>query len=252
MRARIRRGRLAWVIAAALAVVAAAVVTVVAVLDEPARPHICGCKPPPDTGGIEGVLRGWQDAAAHRDVQDAWRLLTPEAQRRYGTPQRLRPELPRIAPAPRAPARWTLIDEITQGRGTPSEFLYLLVEKRTLRPAGAVVVHSLADGAVDGRIDPMPAATVRILEPEARTKVGARPLMRAATSSPPAYVAVQAGGVAHGSVGGTRRPDGRDDPFGEPLRPGAALIVAVQTDGNGHFAYGTVRVTVRRPTRSAR
>jgi hypothetical protein len=121
----------------------------------------------------------------------------------------------------------------------------VLVEKRTLRPAGAVVVHSLADGAADGRVDPAPAATVRILEPVARAKVGARPPMRAATGRPPVYVAVQAGGVTRGTVGAIRRPDGRDDSFGEPLHPGPALIVAVQTDANGRFSYGSVLVTVR-------
>lgn len=240
-----RRGRLPWVIAAVLIVVAGAAVTVVTVLDEPARPHICGCKPPPDTSGIEGVPRGWQDAAAHRDAGKAWRLLTPESQRRYGSPRGLRAALARIAPDPHGPAKWTLVDRITQGRGTPSAFLYLLVEKRTLRPAGAVVVHSRADGSADGRVDPAPAATVRILEPAARAKLDARPAMRAATGRPPAYVAVQAGGVTFGAVGEIRRPDGRDEPFDEPLRPGPALIVAVESGADGRFAYGSVRVTVR-------
>lgn len=240
-----RRGRLPWVIAAVLIVVAGAVVTVVTVLDEPARPHICSCKPPPDTSGLERVPRAWQEAAAHRDAQAAWRLLTPEAQRRYGSPRGLRTKLARLAPDPRAPAKWTLVDEITQGRGTPSAFLYLLVEKRTLRPAGAVVVHSRADGSADGRVDPVPGATVRILEPAARAKLDARPTMRAATGSPPAYVAVQADGLTHGTVGAIRRPDGRDETFSEPLRPGPALIVAVEVGADGRFAYGSVRVTIR-------
>ncbi|MER6809735.1 hypothetical protein ABT299_10680 [Spirillospora sp. NPDC000708] len=240
-----RRGRLPWVIAAVLIVVAGAVVTVVAVLDEPARTHICGCKPPPDTSGLDRVPRDWQEAAAHRDAQAAWRLLTPEAQRRYGSPRGLRTKLGRLAPDPHGSAKWTLVDEITQGRGTPSAFLYLLVEKRTLRPAGAVVVHSRADGSADGRIDPVAGATVRILEPAARAKLDARPAMRVATGRPLAYVAVQPGGLTHGTVGAIRGPDGRDEAFHEPLRPGPALIVAVQADADGRFAYGSVRVTIR-------
>ncbi|QKG23241.1 hypothetical protein [Actinomadura verrucosospora] len=241
----LRRSRLPWVIAAALAVVAGIAVLLVAVLDEPARPHYCSCRPPPDTSAVEQVPRDWQAAAAHRDAQAAWRLLTPEAQRRYGTPGRLRSALARIAPDPRGPAEWRLVDTVTQGRGTPSTFLYLLVEKRTLRPAGAVVVHSMAAGAADGRVDPAPAATVRIVEPAAHAKLGDRPPMRAATADPPVYVAVQAGRVTFGTAGAIRGPDGRDAPFTEPLRPGPTLIVAVRNDGNGRFAYGSVRVTIR-------
>ncbi|MBO2456002.1 hypothetical protein [Actinomadura violacea] len=241
----LRRSRLPWVIAAALAVVAAAAVLVVAVLDEPARPHYCSCKPPPDTSAVKEVPRDWQAAAKHRDAAAAWRLLTPDAQRRYGTPGRLRAALARIAPDPRGPAEWRLVDMVTQGRGTPSAFLYLLVEKRTLRPAGAVVVHSMAAGGADGRVDPAPAATVRILEPAAHAKLGDRPPMRAATADPPEYVAVQAGRLTSGTAGAIRGPDGRDKPFFEPLHPGPTLIVAVQSDGNGRFTWGSVKVTIR-------
>ncbi|MEU5994659.1 hypothetical protein ABZ806_37270 [Spirillospora sp. NPDC047418] len=240
----LRRSRLPWVIIAALAVVAGTAVLLVAVLDEPAHPHYCSCKPPPDTSAVKEVPREWQHAAAHRDAQAAWRLLTPEARRSYGSPGRLAAALARITPDPRGPAEWRLVGTVTQGRGTPSAFLYLLVEKRTLRPAGAVVVHSMAAGGPDGRVDPAPAATVRILEPAAHAKLGDRPPMRAATADPPAYVAVQAGRLTPGATGAIRGPDGRDEPFGEPLRPGPTLIVAVQSDGNGRFAYGTVKVTI--------
>ena len=238
-----RRWLLGAILAGAVAV-AGAVAAAVVVLAEPARPRECGCALPPDTSGISGVPRAWQAAVARRDAGTAWRLLTPEAQRRYGSVKGLRGALPRLAPDPRGSAGWRLVRQVTQGRGTPSRFLYLLVEKRSLRPAGAVVVHSMADGSADGRVDPAPAATVRILEPAARATVDARPRLRAATGNPPAYVVLRRDGETLGAVGSIRGADGWDTPFHKALKPGPALIVAVEADG-GRLAYGSVRVTIR-------
>jgi hypothetical protein len=135
----------------------------------------------------------------------------------------------------------------SQGRGTPSEFFYLLVEDKTLRPVGAIVVHSLANGSQDGRVDPEVAATVRILEPAPRATVSTQPRMRSAVGSPPSYIAVQASGQQLGGVGAIRDADGFDAPFAasEQVKPGPTLIVAVDDDGKGHYAYGSVQVTVR-------
>jgi hypothetical protein len=227
---------------AALAVVAAVVISSPPT-PSPPKPNVC-CKLPPVTSGIEDVPGRWQHAVARRDAQAAWTLLTPEAQRRYGSVARLRPALARLTPDHGGPATWRLIDSITQGSGTPSAFLYLLIEDRTLRPMGAVVVHSMADGSHDGRIDPGAADTVHIREPAAHATVDSRPRMRTATGSPPAYVAVQAGGQTHGAVGAIRGADGLDSPFDEALKSGPALIVAVDVDGEDHFAYGSVPVTV--------
>ncbi|MEU9843837.1 hypothetical protein AB0C69_32035 [Actinomadura sp. NPDC048032] len=224
---------------------AGAVVAVVVVLDAPVRHRECGCRLPPVTSGIDGVPREWQAAVARRDAGTAWRLLTPEAQRRYGSVKGLRGALARLAPASHGPAGWRLVHTVTQGSGTPSTFLYLLVEKRNLRPDGAVVVHSMADGSADGRVDPAPAATVRILRPAARATVDVRPRLRAATGLPPAYAVVRRDGETQGAVGSIRDADGWDAPFHEALGPGPALIVAVAAHGGGRLAYGSVRVTIR-------
>ncbi|WP_285495654.1 hypothetical protein [Actinomadura sp. NBRC 104425] len=208
--------------------------------------HVC-CQLPPDTSAIEDVPERWQAAVADGDVATAWGMLTPEAQRRYGTRHALAAALDDLKPSPRAAASWQLIASSTQGRGTPGRFLYLLVEDDSLRPVRAVVVHSRADGTPDGRIDPDVPATVRIQEPADRAVVGLRPRMRSATGIPPAYTAVQAGRIVRGAVGAIREADGHDAPFtpaGPSLRPGPALIVAVQDDDR--YTYGTVRVTVRR------
>ncbi|MFD0540514.1 hypothetical protein ACFQY7_48645 [Actinomadura luteofluorescens] len=239
-----RRRLLGAVLAGAVAV-AGAVVAVVAAFDAPVRPRECGCRPPPVTSGISGVPREWQAAVARRDAGTAWRLLTPEAQRRYGSVKGLRGALARLALDSHGPSGWRLVNTDTQGSGTPSTFLYLLVEKRNLRLAGAVVVHSIADGSADGRVDPVPAATVRILEPAARATVGVRPRLRAAAGSPPAYAVVRRDGEIQGGVGSIRDADGWDTPFYDALKPGPALIVAVEEDGGGRLAYGSVRVTIR-------
>jgi hypothetical protein len=240
-----RRHRLLWLVLAALAASTGVVVAIVTNLEASPRGHMCGCKLPPVTTGIAGVPHDWQTALAHRDVQAAWRLLTPEAQRRYASPKGLRTALAGLAPDPHGRAEWRMIDERSQGRDTPSDFFYILIEKRTLRPAGAIVVHTMATGAADGRVDPTPTATVHILEPAAHTTLGRRPRMRAATSSPPEYVAVRAGGQTVGAAGAIRGTDSRDDPFDEALQPGPTLIVAVESDTAKHFTYGSVRVTIR-------
>ncbi|GAA4136530.1 hypothetical protein GCM10022416_20360 [Actinomadura keratinilytica] len=208
--------------------------------------HVC-CQLPPDTSAIEDVPEQWQKAVADGDVPAAWGMLTPEAQRRYGTRHALAAALDDLKPSSHAAAAWQLIASATQGRGTPSRFLYLLVENNSLRPVRAVVVHSRADGTPDGRIDPDVPATVRIQEPADRAVVAPRPRMRSATEVPPGYTAVQAGHIVRGAVGAIREADGRDAPFthaGPSLRPGPALIVAVRDDGR--YTYGTVRLTVRR------
>lgn len=235
------RRRFLWPVLG-LVIAALAVVVVAATRSSPAPPKPVCCKPPPVTSGIEDVPRRWQHAVARRDAQAAWTLLTPEAQRRYGSVDGLRSALARLTPGHGGPATWRLIDSVTQGSHTPSAFLYLLIEDRTLRPMGAVVVHSMADGAHDGRIDPGAADTVHIREPAAHATVDSRPRMRTATGSPPAYVAVQAGGQTHGAGGAIRGADGMDSPFDEALKPGPTLIVAV--DVEDHFAYGSVLVTV--------
>ncbi|WP_131732929.1 hypothetical protein [Actinomadura formosensis] len=205
------------------------------------------CRLPPDTSAIRDVPRRWQTALAQGDVRAAWDLLTPQAQRRYGSADGLRAALPRLTMHPEGPATWRQVAETTQGRGTPSAFFYLLVEDRTLRPVGAVVAHSVADGSHDGRIAPEVAATMQILSPASRATVGTRPRIHVATDSPPTYVAVQAGRQAVGAVGAIRGTDGFDAPFPDPgtaVRPGPTLIVAVAKD-NGRFSYGSVLVTVR-------
>ncbi|WP_168221064.1 hypothetical protein [Actinomadura sp. WMMA1423] len=234
-----------WLLCAVLAVaVAGVIVAVVIVLYGSDRPRECGCKPPPDTSGISGVPREWRTAVARRDAAAAWRLLTPEAQRRYGSVKGLHGALARLALDAHGPADWRLLQVETQGRGTPSLYLYLLVEKRNLRAVGAVTVHTMADGSADGRVDPVPAATVRILEPAEGTTVDERPRLRAATASPLAYAVIRRTSETRGAVGSIRAPDGRDAPFYEALEPGPALIVAVD-DSGGRLAYGGVRVTIR-------
>ncbi|GAA4104763.1 hypothetical protein [Actinomadura miaoliensis] len=207
--------------------------------------HVC-CALPPDTSAIEDVPERWQAAVADGDVPAAWGMLTPEAQRRYGSQHGLEAALDDLRPSSRAAATWWLTNSYTQGRGTPSRFFYLLVEDESLRPVRAVIVHSRADGTPDGRIDPDVPATVRIQEPASRAVVGPRPRMRSATGVPPSYTVVQSENIVRGAVGSTREADGRDAPFSHagPLRPGPALIVAVRYDGR--YAYGAVRVTVRR------
>jgi hypothetical protein len=237
-----RRGFVWTGLGAALAVLIA-LVAVVVFRPRPAPPPCCAL--PPDTTAIRGVPRQWQTAVAHGDTQSAWDLLTPEAQRRYGSPGGLRTALAALTPHPRGAATWRQIVQSSQGRGTPSEFFYVLIENRSLRPVGAVVVHSAAAGAPDGRVDPEVAATVRILEPVPRATVGTRPRMRVATDSPLAYAVVQASGQTLGSRGSIRDTAGLDAPFDEPVKPGPALIIAVDYDDKGHFTYGSVRVTVR-------
>ncbi|MFB9834261.1 hypothetical protein [Actinoallomurus acaciae] len=239
-----RRRRFLWPVLG-LVVAASAVAGVAAARSSPAPPRPVCCKSPPVTSGIEDVPRRWEHAVARRDARAAWALLTPEAQRRYGSVDGLRAALAGLTPGHGGPATWRLIDTLTQGSHTPSAFLYLLIEDGTLRPRGAVVVHSMADGAHDGRVDPGVADTVRIREPAAHATVSGRPRMRTATGSPPAYVAVQAGGQTHGSVGAIRGADGMDSPFDEALKPGPTLVVAVDVEGGDHFAYGSVPVTVR-------
>lgn len=240
----VRRRGFVWLgLTAVLAALAVAVAVVVLKSDPAPPPHVC-CAPPPQTSGIDGVPQQWRTAVAHGDAQAAWSLLTPEAQRRYRSVSGLRAALTGLKARPRGAATWRRLDGITQGRGTPSAFFYMLIEDRTLRPVSAVVVHSLATGAHDGRVDPGVAGTVRILEPAARATVGTRPRIRVATSSPPGYVAVQASGQIFGARGAIRGADGLDAPFDEAMKPGPALIVAV-VGGSGRFTYGSVRVTVR-------
>jgi hypothetical protein len=227
-----------------VAILAVAVVAVMARPHPAPSEHPC-CKPPPNTIAVRKVPPQWRTAAAHRNTEAAWDLLTPEAQRRYGSVGALRVALAGLAPHPRGPATWHLVDQITQGGGTPSEFLYMLIENKSLRPVCAIVVHSMANGSHDGRVDPEVATTTKILEPAPHATVSAQPRIRTATGSPPDYVAVQAGGQILGAVGAIRDGNGVDAPFEEALKPGPALIIAVDFDGKTHFAYGSVRVTVR-------
>jgi hypothetical protein len=74
--------------------------------------------------------------------------------------------------------------------------------------------------------------------------------MRVPPKSSPGYVAVQADYADPVKFGAkvSRGADGIDAPFASPsqeIAPGPTLIVAVESDGNGKFSYGSVQVTVR-------
>ncbi|WP_433462228.1 hypothetical protein [Spirillospora sp. CA-128828] len=76
------------------------------------------CKLPPDTSAVEDVPRKWQAVLGQGDVRSAWELLTPQAQRRYGSADGLRAAMTRLDMRPKGPATWRQITSTTNGRGT--------------------------------------------------------------------------------------------------------------------------------------
>jgi hypothetical protein len=229
---------------AGLAVLAATVAVVLSLPGDP--PRTCRCDRPPVLSGVSGVPARWAADVSDGDAPAAWVLLTPRARARYRDVAGLRAALPRLAPVGSGRGAWIAdtAAPVTQGQGTPTQVLYLLIGSSGML-RDAIVNHTMANGSADGRVDP-DVTVFKMLAPAPGSVVGPHPQLQVGLAQPPRYAAIRSGVLVEGGTG-IRNSSGYDEPFpfsGPGLAPGRTLIVATQYQ-SGRWSYGAVTVTVR-------
>jgi hypothetical protein len=245
-----------WMAAAGALVVAAALAWTAVEVIRPAGG--CGCALPPQLDHVDATAYRWLAAVREGDAATAWALLTPDAQRRHGDVDRFRAELPALASRfGDSTGRWQVVDERTQGAGTPSEVFLVRVTSRdgVAAATGGLVIHSRATSDDPGRIDPDLGEPLQITAADPATPLTLPGRVRVANpdgrlldflavplADPPVQARLDVAPVR--DLG-----DGVYDIAGTGHRDlsGAGLVIAVVHRPDGRRAFGAVPVSFGEP-----